>query len=268
MATADRHEGREQANRRTLDVRISTPPKPPESGLRPWLDTISRWLPWVVLLVFSLLFRTEISTLLYSAGKVEILGFKYERGTFESRVMAADKAQGRKDGLSPGNPLLESLFRRMNLAAPGLRGMRVLWVDDHPENNFDLRRILTDYGMAVTVAMSTAEACDRAMRNDFDLVITDFGRDKPQSNTGDVFAFWLTYKGYGAPILFYTSRGRVISDRVPGALVTSQPVDLLHFIASIGLDRMAGIAPTLKRDGGPTSLTEQGKKVADAACPK
>lgn len=63
-----------------------------------------------------------------------------------------------------------------------LQGARILWVDDIPSGNRVERAVLRQLGTTVVNAVSSREALDWLMRDDFDLVITDLERD------GDVSA--------------------------------------------------------------------------------
>ena len=140
----------------------------------------------------------------------------------------------------------------MNLAAPGLRGMRVLWVDDQPENNWALRRLPTGYGSTIEIAKSTAEATDKALRGDFDVVISDYGRGET-SETGAMFAEWIERTQYDVPVLFYSYLAASIPNDVRAALTTDDPAGLLRHIAEIGLDRMAGNRPSIDGSARKTS---------------
>jgi CheY-like chemotaxis protein len=54
---------------------------------------------------------------------------------------------------------------------------RLLWVDDHPENNDYPRQIFEQLGIQVVLSRSTEEALQRLAERKFDLVISDMGRD-------------------------------------------------------------------------------------------
>jgi len=60
---------------------------------------------------------------------------------------------------------------------------RILWVDDHPENNKAIITDLENEGLKTTIALSNLEA--RNLLNDrsisYDLIITDIGRDNKEN---------------------------------------------------------------------------------------
>jgi CheY-like chemotaxis protein len=202
--------------------------------VRSTTEIIAKLLPGLALLIGLLMFRTEISDFLRHASKVEILGLKMEKGEFDQRLQAA----GRALGTTSNQPSwTEVPFRKLNLAAPLLKGMRVLWVDDHPENNFFLRRILIDLDVQVVVALSNQEAIDKIRRNDFDIVISDFGRDPPLNETGGDLAKQLISIGYHAPLLFYTAQPNNVPKDLRYVLATNDPALLLSTIAELAIER-------------------------------
>jgi CheY-like chemotaxis protein len=71
-----------------------------------------------------------------------------------------------------------SALRRTLGTSP--KAKRVLWVDDHPENNRIPRGLLEDAGALVVSAQSTDEAVALLARpnHEFDLIISDMGRDE------------------------------------------------------------------------------------------
>lgn len=59
-----------------------------------------------------------------------------------------------------------------------IRGSRVLWVDDYPENVIGARRLLRALGVETVPAVSSDKAEEILNRdNDFDLIITDVSRN-------------------------------------------------------------------------------------------
>lgn len=62
---------------------------------------------------------------------------------------------------------------------PGVIG-RVLWVDDHPENNAEEKAFLEERGIAVYTATNSKDALHLLAMYDYDAVISDMGRhDEP-----------------------------------------------------------------------------------------
>ena len=61
-------------------------------------------------------------------------------------------------GINLGVVAREQVLGRAHRAAPMLRGARVLWVDDHPENNTYERQAMLALGAFVDIAKSSTEA--------------------------------------------------------------------------------------------------------------
>jgi CheY-like chemotaxis protein len=55
-------------------------------------------------------------------------------------------------------------------------GSSVLWIDDHPKNNSYFVEQLQKLGVAVDLAMSTAEGLEKLARRRYSVVISDMGR--------------------------------------------------------------------------------------------
>jgi CheY-like chemotaxis protein len=70
------------------------------------------------------------------------------------------------------------VLRRLDHAAPYLRDGRILWVDDHPENNRYLIQLFEQSGMTVDLARSTDEALQLLVgrHRAYDLVLSDIRR--------------------------------------------------------------------------------------------
>lgn len=59
---------------------------------------------------------------------------------------------------------------------PELSHKRILWVDDHPNNNIYLAATIEDRGASIVTAQSTDEALEMIEKENFDIVISDMGR--------------------------------------------------------------------------------------------
>ena len=87
-----------------------------------------------------------------------------------------ESAQKRR-GLDDDEP--RELDRLAVLAAPYVKGRRILWVDDEPRGNDRERRAFRLLGIAVDNRLNTAEALKTLCRDHYDLVITDYTRCEP-----------------------------------------------------------------------------------------
>jgi len=103
-----------------------------------------------------------------------------------------------------GRKLFENL-QATNLQAENGTKFRVLWVDDHPENNAGISNSLVERGMLVDTALSTEEALEKLAQQNYQVVLSDLGRGNSPEAGLDML---LTFKEKGIQIAtgIYTMR--------------------------------------------------------------
>lgn len=196
------------------------------------LELLAKLLPGIALVAAIFAFHDEIADFLRRASSVEAFGFKMQRETFATRLKEQSKAL---PSLPQNEEFAEAAFRKLKLAAPAMIGLRILWVDDHPENNFYLRRILTDIGAQITIAMNNAEGLNYVRRADFDVIISDFNRDPPLQENGGQLANLLARMQYPTRIVFYTGDPSKVPETVTKIIATNDPAQLLGMIAELAI---------------------------------
>lgn len=115
----------------------------------------------------------------------------------------------------------------------GLVGCRVLWADDHPENNLMLRDWLVRLGATVIPVLTNDEALDEAMRAEFDMAVSDIARDD-DGEPGDLLGVRLKAAGIDVPIVFFV--GEVDPDRplpAGGIAITDDEAELLYHVLQV-----------------------------------
>lgn len=118
---------------------------------------------------------------------------------------------------------------------------RILWVDDYPSNNATIVAHLTNLGMKVETALTTKEGLERFHADQFDMVITDMGRNEEGSeNPHAGIDLTKAIRSYddSLPILIFCSRRakhkyEESSKSVGANLITSSAVQLLTEISRI-----------------------------------
>lgn len=86
--------------------------------------------------------------------------------------------------------------------APGVKG-RILWVDDHPQNNEAERQYLQQHNLAVYLTSTTEEALMLTSMYQYDVIITDMGRQQDPL-AGLKLTKTLRQTGNNTPIYIYT----------------------------------------------------------------
>jgi CheY-like chemotaxis protein len=124
-------------------------------------------------------------------------------------------------------------LRRAELVGSVLRGARVLWVDDHPENNSWERELFRSLGVVIVSVESTRSAVASTKAESFDVVISDTRRDSEPVDGIDG-AMQVRDAMPALPIVFYIQD--VTSSQIPepASGITNEPNELLHLV----LDRL------------------------------
>lgn len=193
-------------------------------------------LLWVVLaalvLVFGYYRREELARLLSSVKLPGGIEFTF-RGELENAISksadpdaVSDAARGR-------------VLRRATRDFASTAGARILWVDDTPDGNLPVRKVLRSLGIMIDLARTSDDGVDALGRADYDLIISNMNREGHEDEGGRFLAR-LRAAGRQEPVVFYLmsfdpSRG------TPGDAVgiTNRPDELVHLVLD-GLERVRG----------------------------
>ena len=128
-----------------------------------------------------------------------------------------------------GTAAKRSVIDRLQRNSDLLRRARILWVDDHPENNFPVIDLLRRYGTSVDAPRSNREALALLGANRYDVVISDVARDSegPGSNLKGVELAEAVFDGWRIRILLFTARFNPAT--MPG-LTDAQRLELVRQI--------------------------------------
>ncbi len=119
---------------------------------------------------------------------------------------------------------------------PGASGRRVLWVDDHPENNARLAELLRTSGADVQQVTDGEAAFELIKSLTPDVLLSDIGRSgNPEAGFEDLARF-RSEGDYAGPVVFYSARvsqsKRARASELGAAIATSER-ELLDAIAAI-----------------------------------
>jgi CheY-like chemotaxis protein len=115
-----------------------------------------------------------------------------------------------------------------------LKGKKILWVDDYPENNDYPRQMLEQAGVIFDLALETESAINILRTKKFDLIISDMGRGSNHSAGLDLLKE-LKKIGINTPVVIFAS-SRALNRygeeaRALGAIaVTSGITDVLNVV--------------------------------------
>ncbi len=129
---------------------------------------------------------------------------------------------------------------RTDTVGPNIR--RILWVDDHPSNNASIVSHLSNLGIVVETALTTQEGLKRFHADQYNLVISDMGRNEDGIENPDAgIDLAKSIRGYDKdlPIIIFCSRRakqRFEEEAIAAGVttVTNSSVMLLSEIARAG----------------------------------
>jgi hypothetical protein len=120
--------------------------------------------------------------------------------------------------------------------ASRIRKLRVLWVDDHPDNNRLEAQALRALGGEVDFATSNAEAVAYARANAYDIVVSDIGRDPPQP-TEDGLALPERLSEVVSPLRLVYYVGHATAPESPdGHPVVDDPTELFDALGQLAAE--------------------------------
>ncbi|MBS1171391.1 MAG: response regulator receiver protein [Proteobacteria bacterium] len=190
----------------------------------------------VLLVGFIWEYRRELRALL--ATFTSASGSDAEVGAAVATVAAAEDAAIRLGRLLPHSRVeRERLTRIAQISAPFVPARRILWVDDRPHDNQFERRAFRMLRIEVVNCLGTREALDALRRDDYDLIVSDMGRENDPEDDGWVTLRHLRHiKQYTAvPVIFYhgdhdDNPKRDIMARAAGAVgATTSPGKLFQW---------------------------------------
>lgn len=114
-----------------------------------------------------------------------------------------------------------------------LNGVKILWVDDSPENNDAERNLFVSLGTRVNLARTTEAAISSLKTPSYDLVISDMRRGGDET-AGLQLLSEIRKLGKPTPVIFYAAGfdpGRGVPPYAFG--MTNRPDELLHLVLDV-----------------------------------
>lgn len=205
------------------------------AGFKFTIESAERGFPWdaliglvphviwagVALVALRWIGIDSIRSVLARLNKIGVAGL--ELG-FEADVEAAVEARGKAASVVQ----VGRVARRLAASGHLVRGARILWVDDEPDNNRLEARPLEAAGASIVFARSTDEAIDAAIRTPFDLVISDIKRGD-DAVAGLRIPGALAARGVGVPVIFYVGQAQK-PPPCDAFGISDRPDELLHLV--------------------------------------
>jgi CheY-like chemotaxis protein len=129
---------------------------------------------------------------------------EFAEAKLDEAVRGSDEQTQRAVGQAAKRSVIDRLQRNADL----LGRARILWADDHPENNTPVVELLRRFGASVETPRSNAEALALLRASRYDVVISDVARDNegPGSDLKGLELAEQVFTGWGLRILLFTAR--------------------------------------------------------------
>lgn len=202
-----------------------------------------------VVLFLALRFSPSIANVLSRIGDFSFKGLGVEASAKLDRVRddlkdatisrLTDRVRRGSSLASEPFPLKESIRSISPRDVISLSGCKILWVDDHSENNLSEIKAFTTAGAIVQTAPNTSSALSKLGAGRFDVIISDMSRPP------DEVAGYTLLDALGAnhpPFVIYASS--INSDQIQQAKErgaygsTSDPVELFRMVSDAAIGRM------------------------------
>lgn len=168
---------------------------------------------------------------------------EFTKGGLKAKFDPAQFSKEAYDKQGMGEPSPEDVKEvgtLVNSFSPFLVGRRLMWIDDHPENNLLERTALVKWGVSVQTRRTTDEAMTELRDNKnspFDLVISDWYRDGQPEGRRLAKRLRENVPSIRVPIIYYFRKNTVtdfqgVNSKVRelGAIgATSSPRELLRW---------------------------------------
>jgi CheY-like chemotaxis protein len=126
----------------------------------------------------------------------------------EAKFNEAVSKSGEESQRAIGDAAKRSVIDRLRTHADLLAKARILWVDDHPENNAALIELLRQFGASVDTPRSNADAFALLSASRYDVIVSDVARDNegPGSDLKGVEFARTVLERSGQRVLLFTAR--------------------------------------------------------------
>ncbi len=183
---------------------------------------------FLVVILFMLFYRPIREDLLPNLRAFKAMGveFSFVKESIDAALEMAEKSPQWEVEVSSEDK--EQALKRAKKHLAFFHDAQILWVDDHPENNLNERRMFRQLRAEIDTAKSTEEALGILENGRYDLVISDMDRGD-EATAGLKFLQQFRKVNKTTPVIFYVG---VFDAKigVPAQAfgITNRPDELLH----------------------------------------
>ena len=182
-----------------------------------------------ILVFFALFYRQIRDELFPKISGIKALGveFSFVESSIDAAIELGQKSPQWQIKVPEKDK--SSALQRAKRNLPIFDNVRILWVDDHPANNRNERRMFWQLKTWVDIATDSSTAMDMLDRDIYDLIISDIARDDKADKNGLDFLNMVHKKGIETPCIFYVGLmepGKGVPEHAFG--ITTRPDQLLN----------------------------------------
>jgi CheY-like chemotaxis protein len=197
------------------------------------LNVLPSLLWFAFALVVLIFYRKNLSEIFSRLGSFEAMGVKFVtvQNSIDAAIELAEKSPQWKVDIPPAEK--RQALRRARQRAGLFKGAQLLWVDDHPENNLNERRMFHQLGVDIDSAKSTEEALAMLAAAKYDVIFSDMARGDEAAAGLDLLRK-LQQRGNKVPVIFYMGSFDADVGTPPRAFgATNRPDELLHLTLDV-----------------------------------
>jgi len=184
----------------------------------------------VIVLVFYRPIRDELVPRLSGLNFMGVQ-FSFVEASINAAIELAKKSPQWQVAISPEET--ERAIARAKRNVSFFKSASFLWVDDHPENNLNERKMFRQLGAEIDTATSSNEALDMLSRGAYDIVISDMSRNG-NATAGVEFLSELRKTNSTTPLIFYIGFIDPAQGTPARAFgITNRPDELLHLTLDV-----------------------------------
>ena len=213
-----------------MDINFSFPPPEPAFDYKLLFDLAPHVIwPAVILIIIARIGPKRIADALANARKISFAGVEIDLKENIAEVVQAK-------GIEHSSQLEGQTARRAHRLATVTTGARLLWIDEHPQNNVNEIGLFKRLGMQIDLASTDDEATQRLSQGAYDVVLSNWTR-AGDPDAGKNFIPQVRGAMLNPEIVFYVGKPRDLPSTAFG--LTTRPDELLNLVFDV-LERKRG----------------------------
>jgi CheY-like chemotaxis protein len=195
------------------------------------IKIIPSMLGFILAIILLIIFYKPIRYELFPRiGSVKAFGIE---ASFVEKIKSDVEKIGEKRKINISRTVSFIVAQRAGRLAPLVKGRRILWVDDNPQNNNLEINILESLGIVVYQASTSDEAFRLLKESKYDLIISDIMRDNVQDE-GIRFLKRLIDNKLNYNVIFFAANIDFNRGTPPHAFgITNRFDELLHLVFDV-----------------------------------